>query len=55
MVTLSEVIFLLILGCTWLMGVVLAKGFWYTVLAACIPFYSWYLVVERFMVLFGLV
>lgn len=31
----------------WLLGFVIAKGFWST-LACIIPFYSWYLVVEYF-------
>lgn len=29
---------------TWMMGIVLAKGFWLTTLAMFFPFYSWYLV-----------
>ena len=31
----------------WLLGFVLAKGFWST-LFCWIPFYSWYLVLEHF-------
>ena len=34
---------------TWLAGIVLAKGFWLTVLAVCLPFYAWYLLIERVM------
>lgn len=30
----------------WLMGIVLAKGFWSTFFAVIIPIYGWYLVVE---------
>jgi hypothetical protein len=41
-------------GITWIAGLVLAKGFWLTALGVCVPFYSWYLVVERAMVLAGL-
>jgi hypothetical protein len=33
----------------WVAGVVLAKGFWFTVLSIVIPFYSLYLVVEQIM------
>lgn len=37
---------------SWLMGVVLAKGFWMTIFALFPP-YAWYLVVERAMQLNG--
>ena len=39
---------------TWLMGIVLAKGFWMTALSI-IPFYAWYLVVEKIMVTTGFI
>ena len=32
---------------TWLAGVVIAKGFWSTLFAVIIPFWSYYLVAER--------
>jgi len=31
----------------WIAGVVLAKGFWSTLLAVCIPFWAYYLLIER--------
>jgi hypothetical protein len=31
----------------WLAGIVLAKGFWSTLLAVLFAFYSWYLVAEH--------
>lgn len=31
----------------WLMGIVLAKGFWSTFFAVVLPLWSWYLVAER--------
>ena len=37
----------------WIMGVVLAKGFWLTMLSISFPFYSWYLVVEKVMIISG--
>ena len=37
----------------WLAGIVLAKGFWLTSLAICVPPYAWYLVVERGMKVLG--
>lgn len=38
----------IILGTVWLMGFVIASGFWST--CFCIfPPYAWYLVIERFM------
>ena len=33
----------------WVAGVVLAKGFWLTILSIVIPFYAVYLVVEQAM------
>lgn len=36
----------------WLLGFVLAKGFWST-LCCAFPFYAWYLVVERSAYLLG--
>lgn len=42
----------LILGFFWLLGFVIAKGAWST--GFCIiPFYAWYLVVERFAQMHG--
>lgn len=37
----------------WIMGVVLAKGFWLTTLSICLPFYAWYLAIEKVMILTG--
>jgi hypothetical protein len=34
----------------WITGIVLAKGFWSTLFAAAIPFWSFYLVVEQLVV-----
>lgn len=31
----------------WLMGIILAKGFWSTFFAVIFPLWSWYLVAER--------
>lgn len=36
----------------WIAGIVLAKG-WLTVVAILVPFYAWYLVLERAMIYFG--
>lgn len=38
----------------WLAGVVIAKGFWLTAAAIFIPFYAWYLVIERAMLVWGM-
>ena len=46
---------LIIISATWLAGIVIAKGFWSTLFAICVPFYSWYLVVERVMQSFNLI
>ncbi len=42
-----------VLGVAWAAGVVLAKGFLMTCLAIWLPFYAWYLVVEKAMQLAG--
>jgi hypothetical protein len=31
----------------WLIGIILAKGFWSTFFAVIFPLWSWYLVAER--------
>jgi len=31
----------------WLMGIIIAKGFWSTFFAVIFPLWSWYLVAER--------
>jgi hypothetical protein len=38
----------------WLAGIVLAKGVWPTIFASGMPFYAWYLVVERVMLYLGI-
>ena len=40
--TISCVVFLF----CWMVGIVLAKGFWWTMFAICCPFYGHYKVVE---------
>jgi hypothetical protein len=37
----------------WIMGVVLAKGFWLVTLSIFFPFYAWYLVIEKVMIISG--
>jgi hypothetical protein len=34
----------------WFMGIVLAKGFWSTLFAVVVPFWSFYLVAEQLAV-----
>jgi len=40
----------LFLFTSWVVGIVLAKGFWSTFFAVIIPLWSYYLVVEHFVV-----
>ena len=42
----------LILLFGWLVGVVIANGFWSTAAALVFPFWAWYLVAERLVVKF---
>ena len=39
----------------WISGIVLAKGFWWTLLAFLCPFYSWYLVVKQALIAGGII
>ena len=43
----------LVVLATWMAGIVLAKGFWLTVLAVVCPFYAWYLLAERVLMAIG--
>lgn len=43
------------IGIAWLEGIVLAHGFLSTAVAVCFPPYAWYLVVERLMIMVGLI
>ena len=45
----------LIIVIPWIAGIVIAKGFWSTFFACIIPFYSWYLFIERIMSTYGLI
>lgn len=40
--------------CLWLIGVVIAKGFWSTFIACIFPLYAWYLVVERILLSYNI-
>ena len=37
----------------WVCGIVIAKGFWSTAIAFCLPFWAWYLVAERVLIAYG--
>ena len=50
---LAEAIFTLLIGITWLVGIVLTKGFWSCLFAIAIPPYAWYLVIEKLMLVNG--
>jgi hypothetical protein len=41
-----------VLIAAWVSGLVLANGFWSTLLALFIPMWAWYLVAERLIVRF---
>lgn len=45
----------LIIVAAWVSGVVLANGFWSTLFAITIPFWSFYLVAEKILQAFGLI
>lgn len=41
-------IFIIFFIYTWLLGIVIAKGFFSTIISILFPPYSWYLVVEHY-------
>ena len=43
-----------VLSLAWILGIVIAKGFWSTFFAVIIPFYSYYLVVEHIVIKYNL-
>lgn len=44
----------LILTILWIVGVILAEGFWWKVLAFIIPFYGWYVSIEHIILKYNL-
>lgn len=47
----SELIFVML----WVAGIVIAKGFWLVFFAIIFPPWGWYLVVERFLIMGGVI
>lgn len=45
----------LVMLLAWLAGIVIANGFWSTLIAIFIPFWAYYLVVERIMYVLGMI
>jgi hypothetical protein len=37
----------------WVVGIIFAKGFWSTFFAIFIPFWAWYIAVEKMLTLGG--
>jgi hypothetical protein len=50
---LVELVAVLAILVAWICGLVLAKGFWSTLFAVCVPPWAWYLVAERGLQLAG--
>jgi len=50
----NAILYLMIM-ITWISGIVIAKGFWSVTFAIIIPFYAWYLVIERILITNGLI
>jgi hypothetical protein len=55
MTRLAEITSTWLVGIAWLAGIVLANGAISTTVAICFPPYAWYLVIEKSMILAGLV
>jgi hypothetical protein len=45
----------LVSAATWVAGVVIASGFWSTLFAFVIPFWAWYLTIEKMLQHFGVI
>jgi len=45
----------LILGACWVAGIVIAQGFWSTLLALVLPLWAWYLLAEKILLNLNLV
>ncbi len=44
----------LVMTILWVVGVIIAQGFWSTLFAFLIPFYAWYLVIGHIIIKYGL-
>tara|TARA_R110000868_G_scaffold318502_2_gene579228 strand:+ start:193 stop:348 length:156 start_codon:yes stop_codon:yes gene_type:complete len=45
----------LIFFIVWVVGIVIANGFWSTLVAFFIPFWGWYLIIEKVLINYGIV
>lgn len=45
----------IILFITWVAGVIIAKGFWSTLIALVFPFWAWYLCIEQILIKWNIV
>ncbi len=48
-------IYSFIFSIAWVAGIVLAKGFWLTLLSIVFPPYAWYLLIEKLMAHYGFI
>jgi hypothetical protein len=39
---------------SWVAGVVIANGFWSTLFSIIVPFWAYYLLVEKFLIVYGI-
>ena len=44
-----------VFGILWVSGAVIASGFWSTLFAVILPFWAWYLIIERLMIMAGII
>lgn len=49
----GELLRLFVMVVPWILGIVLAKGFWSTFFAFILPFWAWYLVAEKYLQTIG--
>lgn len=42
-----------IMAIVWVIGIVVANGFWSTFFAIVIPLWAWYLAIEMFLIKYG--
>jgi len=53
MITINKTLTTAIVAIPWVIGIVLAKGFWSTTFALFIPLWAWYLTAEKWLMVNG--
>lgn len=52
---LVDAVMLLVITISWTAGVIIAQGFWSTFWAVTVPFYAWYLLIEKLLFFYNVI